>query len=439
MIRFVLASMMLVAPVGQAAADTLRTAVQADAPYVLSLYKELHQNPELSFREVKTSARLAAEMRKLGFDVTTGIAKTGVVAVMRNGAGPVVMLRADMDGLPVEEETGLPYASKATGIAADGSQTRVMHACGHDIHMASWVGTARRLAAMKDQWSGTLVMIAQPAEEADRGARAMIADGLYTRFPKPQYVLALHDHASLPTGMIAYSNGYALANVDSVDLTIRGVGGHGAYPHLAKDPIALAARTIMALQTLVSRENDPQSPAVVTVGSIHGGTRPNIIPDEVKLQITVRSYTDETRERLLSGIKRIAEGEAIAAGMPKDRMPIVKLVDDFVPATFNTEKLTRRVSDLFAQRFGKNNIVQQPPVMGGEDFSEYYRADKSIESMIFWLGAVERKKWEAAKGDPSQLPSLHSSKFAPDAAPTLAMGVEAMTAAALDLLKKGGS
>ena len=434
--RLALAPLLCLALVTPAAADEIRIATQADGDYLLALYRDLHQHPELSFQEVRTAARLADEMRGLGFEVTTGVGKTGVVAVMKNGAGPVVMIRADMDALPVTEETGLPYASRATGTTPEGMTTPVMHACGHDIHMASWVGAARRLVAIKDKWAGTLVMIAQPAEERGGGARAMLADGLYTRFPKPQYVLALHDHAALPAGMIAYSSGYALANVDSVDLAIRGVGGHGAYPHTAKDPIVLAARTIMALQTLVSRENDPQSPAVVTVGSIHGGTKHNIMPDEVKLQITVRSYTDETRERLLSGIKRVAEGEALAAGVPKDRMPVMKVNDDFTPATFNTEKLTRRVADLFTRRFGKDRVVQQPAVMGGEDFSEYHRADRSIESLIFWLGAADRKKWEAARGNPAKLPSLHSSKFAPDAAPTLATGVEAMTAAAIDLLGK---
>jgi len=436
--RAVLAPMLFVALSAQAPADPLRTAVQADNAYVVALYKELHQNPELGFQEVKTSARLAAEMRELGFDVTTGVGKTGVVAVMRNGPGPVVMIRADMDGLPVAEETGLPYASKATATTPAGIASPTMHACGHDIHMASWIGTARRLVDMRPDWSGTLVMIAQPAEESGSGATAMLADGLYTRFPKPNYVLALHDHAALPAGMIAYSNGYALANVDSVDLTIRGVGGHGAYPHTTKDPIVLAARTVMALQTLVSRENDPQSPAVVTVGSIRGGTSYNIIPDEVKLQLTVRSYTDETRERLLSGIRRVAEGEAIAAGVPTDRMPLVAIKEDFTPATFNTDKLTRRVADVLVDRFGKDRVIPQPPVMGGEDFSQYHRADRSVESFIFWLGAVERKTWAAAKGNPLRLPSLHSSKFAPDPVPTLAMGVEAMTSAALHLMPKGG-
>lgn len=423
----------LAAPAG---ADAIETGVEADGSYLLGLYRDLHRSPELSFQEVKTAARLADEVRRLGFEVTPGVGRTGVVAVMRNGPGPVVLVRADMDALPVAEATGLPFASRATGTTPEGGHTSVMHACGHDIHMASWVGTARRLAAMKDRWSGTLVMVGQPAEERGGGARAMLADGLYTRFPKPQYVLALHDHPALPAGMIAYSNGWALANVDSVDLTIRGVGGHGAYPHTAKDPIVLAARTIVALQTLVSRENDPQSPAVITVGSIHGGTRHNIIPDEVKLQITVRSYSDETRERLLSGIRRVAEGEAQSAGVPKNRMPIMTVADDFTPATYNTERLTRRISELFAKRFGKDKVIQQPAVMGGEDFSEFHRADKSIESLIFWLGAAPRQAWEAARGNPAKLPSLHSAKYAPDAAPAIAMGVEAMTAAVLDLLAK---
>jgi amidohydrolase len=434
--RWAFAPMLCAALAAPAAADSIRDATRADTPSLLALYRDLHRHPELSFQETRTAARLAEETRRLGFEVTTGVGRTGVVAVLKNGPGPVVMIRTDMDALPVAEETGLPYASKATGTTPEGVTTSVMHACGHDVHMTSWVGTARRLAAMQDRWSGTLVMIGQPAEERGGGARAMLDDGLYKRFPKPDFALALHDHPGLPAGMIAYSTGYALANVDSVDLTIRGVGGHGAYPHAAKDPIVLAARTIMALQTLVSRENDPQSPAVVTVGSIHGGTKHNIIPDEVKLQITVRSYADETRERLLAGIRRVAEGEALAAGVPKDRMPVMKVHDDFTPATFNTEKLTRRIADVFAQRFGKDRVLQQPPVMGGEDFGEYHRADRSVESLIFWLGAADRAKWQAAKGNPTKLASLHSSKFAPDVGPTVATGVEAMTAAALELLAK---
>jgi hippurate hydrolase len=289
---------------------------------------------------------------------------------------------------------------------------------------------------MKNQWSGTLVMIAQPAEEIGLGAKAMLDDGLYTRFPKPQYVLALHDSAALPAGMISYTNGYALANVDSVDLTIRGVGGHGAYPHTTKDPIVLASRTILALQTLVSRENDPQDPSVVTVGSIHGGTKHNIIPDEVKLQITVRSYKPEVRQRLLDGIKRIAEGEAIAAGMPKDRLPVMTYEPNYTPSTFNTPKLTGQVAEILTKRFGRDRVIELPAVMGGEDFSRFHLADKSIESMIFWLGAVKKQDYEAVKGDILKLPSIHSSKFAPDPEPTIATGVEAMTAAALGVLEK---
>jgi len=438
----VMAGALLAATAGlaQPMEDPVRTGAAADTPYLVALYKDLHAAPELSFQEVKTAARLAKELRPLGFEVTEKVGGTGVVAVLRNGDGPVLMIRTDMDALPVDEDTGLPYASKVRARTPDGAESGVMHACGHDIHMASWVGTARRMAALKDQWSGTLVMVGQPAEERSGGAIAMIKDGLYTRFPKPTHALALHDHAALPAGMLAYTPGYAMANVDTVEVTIRGVGGHGAYPHLTKDPVVLAARTVVALQTLVARENDPQSPAVVTVGSIHGGTRPNIIPDAVKLEITVRSYAPEVRQRLLDGIRRVAEGEALAAGMPKDRMPEIAVTPE-APATFNTDKLTRQVADVLTVRFGRDRVIQIPATMGGEDFSQYWLADKSIESTLFWLGAVKQSTYEAAKGDAQKLPSLHSSKFAPDPAPTLAAGVEAMTAAALSVLgtPKGGA
>lgn len=435
--RFVLAPLLVAALTGATAADEITTGTKADGTYLLSLYKHLHQNPELSFQEKNTSARMASELKRAGFDVTANVGGYGVVGVMKNGDGPVLMIRTDMDALPVAEETGLPYASKVTAKTQSGEMAEVAHACGHDVHMTSWVGTARRLAAMKDKWRGTLVMVGQPAEERGGGAKAMLADGLYTRFPKPKYAMMLHASASLPAGMISYTPGYAMANVDSVDLTVRGVGGHGAYPHTTKDPIVLATRIVTALQTLVARENDPQSPAVVTVGSIHGGTKHNIIPDEVKLQLTVRSYTDETRDRLLAGIKRIAEGEAAAAGMPAERMPIMTLQDDFTPAVFNTEKLTRHVADTLTARFGRDRVVQLPAVMGGEDFSRYWLADKSIESTLFWLGAVKHSTFEAAKSKPSSLPSLHSSKFAPDPEPTIMTGVEAMTTAALSVLAPG--
>jgi hippurate hydrolase len=435
MLTAALAAALTAAP---AHADALSDAVAKDMPSLLALYRDLHAKPELSMQEVKTSAKLAAEAKKLGFQVTTGVGKTGVVAVMKNGPGPTLMMRADMDGLPVVEQTGLPYASKVRGTSRAGGETGIMHACGHDTHMTAWVGAARRLAAMKGQWSGTLVMILQPGEETSEGAQAMLADGLYTRFPKPSHVLAFHDSAGLPAGTIGYSNGFALANVDSVDISVKGVGGHGAYPHTTKDPIVLASRIVTALQTLVSRENDPQSPAVVTVGSFHAGAKHNIISDEAQLLLTVRSYTDETRKLLLDGIKRVVRGEAIAAGMPDDRMPVVTIREaEYTPATFNTAAFTTSTAELLTKRFGPERVKATPAVMGGEDFSRFWIADKSIESLIFWVGGVPKAQWQKANGDPTKLPSLHSPFWAPDPEPTIATATEAMVTAALGVLKKG--
>jgi hippurate hydrolase len=419
-----------------AQADELRDAVAADMPALVELYKDLHANPELSFQEVETSRKLAARARALGFEVTEGVGKTGVVAVMKNGDGPVVMLRADMDGLPVIEQTGLPYASKRRAVPATGIETGVMHACGHDTHMTAWIGTAQQLAARKDQWSGTLVMILQPAEEIGEGAKAMLDDGLYTRFPKPDYVLGFHDAAQFPAGFIGYSKGFALANVDSVDVVVPGVGGHGAYPHTTKDPIVIAASIVTRLQTLVSRELDPQEPAVVTVGSFQAGSKHNIIPDEARLQITVRSYADKTRQHLLDGIARIARGEALAAGMPEDKLPRVTVQDPYTPATYNTPEFTDRVMEVLKDRF-EGRVFETPPVMGGEDFSQYYRADKAnVESLIFWVGGVPEAEFEKATKGEIALPSLHSSFWAPDAPLVISTATESMTAATLDLMKK---
>src|SRR6476620_11509358 len=365
---------MNVTPAASAAA--LTDAIRGDMPMLMNLYRDLHANPELSMQEVRTPAKIAPEMRKLGFDVTEHVGTTGVVAVMKNGPGPVLLIRADMDALPVKEQTGLPFASKAMGKLPDGTDTPVMHACGHDTHITTWLGTARRLAAMKSQWSGTVVMILQPGEELGLGAKAMLDDGLYSRFPKPDVLLAFHDSASLPAGVIGVARGYALANVDSVDVDVKGVGGHGAYPQTTKDPIVLASRIVMALQTLVSRENSPLDPAVVTVGSFHSGTKHNIISDDARLQLTVRSYTPEVRKKLLDGIARIARGEAIAAGMPEDRMPVVTVREPYTPSTFNTAKLSGHLIDLFGAHFGANRVVETKPVMGGEDFSQYWLADK---------------------------------------------------------------
>jgi amidohydrolase len=420
-----------------ASAAALSDAIHADIPMLMTLYRDLHANPELSMQEVRTPAKLAPEMRKLGFEVTEHVGKTGVVAVMKNGPGPVLLIRADMDALPVKEQTGLPFASTATGKLPDGTVTPVMHACGHDTHVTTWLATARRLSAMKGQWSGTLVMILQPGEERVIGAQAMLDDGLFTRFPKPDYLVAFHDSASLPAGVIGVTNGFALANVDTVNVDVKGIGGHGAYPQNTRDPIVLASRIVMALQTLVSRENDPQQPAVVTVGSFHSGTKSNIISDEAKLALTVRSYTPETRKLLLDGIRRIVRGEAIAAGIPDDRMPIVEIEQPSADATFNTPQLSQRLLQVFGGHFGSSRVVETKPIMASEDFSRFWLADKSKQSVIFWVGGVPQAKWDAVKGDTLKLPALHSPLWAPDAEAVISTATEAMTVAALDILKKG--
>ncbi len=418
-------------------AATLTEAVRADMPKLMELYRDLHANPELSMQEVRTPAKLAAEMRKLGFKVTEKVGKTGVVAMMENGPGPVLMVRADMDALPVTEETGLPFASKVRTTTAEGVETGVMHACGHDTHVAAWLGTARRMAAMKQQWSGTLMMVLQPGEETSQGAKAMLDDGLFTRFAKPAYVLGFHDAAVLPAGIVGITPGYSFANVDSVDITVRGVGGHGALPATTKDPIVLASRIVTTIQTLISRENDPRDPAVVTVGSFHGGTKHNIISEEAKLQLTVRNYKPEVRKALLDGIARIARGEAIAAGVPEDRMPIVHVREEqSTPSVFNTAKFSQRAQELLTAHFGAERVTNPPAVMVGEDFSRFYLADKSIESLMLWVGATPKDKWDAAGGDTHKLPSLHSPFFAPDADAVISTATEAMTATALDVLKK---
>ena len=417
-------------------ANDLRTDLQADMPDLMDLYRDLHANPELSFEEHRTARILAERMRKLGFEVTEGVGQTGVVSVMRNGDGPTIMLRADMDGLPVVEQTGLPFASTKTATPASGVETGVMHACGHDTHMAGFIGAAQLLADRKSEWSGTLVMILQPAEELGLGALAMLEDGLYTRFPKPDYVLAFHDAAQFPAGMVGYSPGFALANVDSVDITVRGVGGHGAYPHTAKDPVVIASAIVTQLQTLVSRESSPLDPAVVTVGSFHAGSKHNIISDQAKLQLTVRSYSDESRKLLLDGIERIAKAQAMSFGLPEELYPVVTVEDPYTPSTYNDPDFTNRVVAGFRSRFGEDRVMQVPSVMGGEDFSQFRRAaPDDVESFIFWVGGVPQAQWEAAQKGEAQLPSLHSPYWAPDAEKVIATGAEGLAGAALDLME----
>ena len=402
---------------------------------LVALYKDLHSHPELSLQETRSAAIMAAEARKAGFAVTEKVGGTGVVAVMVNGAGPTLLIRADMDALPVKEMTGLPFASRATGLLPDGSSSAVMHACGHDIHMTVWSGVARAMAAARDKWSGTLVMIAQPAEENVGGAKAMIKDGLFTRFPRPDYALALHDNSTMPAGQVSVPPDRALAASNSVNIEVKGIGGHGAYPYTTKDPIVLAARIVGALQTLVSRENDPFKPAVVTVGAFNGGNRNNIIPDGVQMQLTVRSYDAEQQQRLIDGIGRIARGEAIAAGIPEAMMPVIT-VDGGTEVTRNSVDLAARVRATLVKALGTGRVVDREPSMAGEDFNQFNLADPRIATTIFWLGGVPQAQWDAAqKGGPA-IPSLHNSGWAPDPGPTIATGVEAMTAAAIDLLAK---
>jgi amidohydrolase len=426
--------------------ETLAKLANQEVPSLLTIYKDVHSHPELSTQEVRTSDLVARELKAAGCDVTDHIGKYkdprekgyGVVGVMKNGDGPTVLVRTDMDALPVQEETDLPYASTVTTKNEKGDEVHVMHACGHDVHIATFIGVARALAKLKDQWHGTVLFVAQPAEELGTGARAMLNDGLYTRFPKPNFALGFHDNAQMEIGQIGVTPGYTYANVDSVDVTVHGVGGHGAYPHKTKDPIVLSAEIINMWQTIASRQINPIDPVVVTVGSIHGGTKHNIISDEVKMQLTVRTYKKEVREQVLVAIAQIAKGCAIAGGWPQDKMPDVHVrEDEFTPSTYNNPELTQRLVAVWKKSLGDKNVEIIDPTMGGEDFSEYSLPDHSIPAVDFHVGAVSPEKIAAAKkpGAPP-LPSLHSSKFAPVPEPTIKTGLIAMTSAVLDLMKK---
>jgi hippurate hydrolase len=400
------------------------------------LYKELHASPELSFHEIQTADKMAEMLRKQGFVVTEQLGGNGVVGVLENGQGPTVMVRADMDALPVVEETGLPYASTVTTKDDDGNEVGVMHACGHDLAMTTWTATAELMAHHKDQWKGTLVFIAQPAEERSGGAKSMLADGLYEKFPIPDYALTFHSHAALAAGKIGYVSGYAMANVDFMKVTIYGEGGHGAYPHTTKDPIVLAARTILDLQTIVSREISPLEPAVVTVGKISGGTKGNIIPDKVELELTLRSYSDEVKVQLIEKIKRICIGNAQSAGIPEDKYPEFWIRPEDTPSLYNDPELTSEVSTVLAEKLGEDRVVEVSPVMAGEDFSEFGRTEHKVPVCLLWLGAVAPEKIKAAEAGKIELPSLHSAKFAPMAEPAIKTGVEGMSAILLHLLNK---
>lgn len=439
----VLLALPLAAQQKPAPAPKLDDLVEQELASLVGVYKHLHQNPELSAQEKETAALVSRELRQLGYEVTenfgtydNGEKAYGVVAVMKNGNGPTLLVRTDMDALPVEERTGLPYASRAKSHIGD-VEVSVMHACGHDLHMTAFLGTARMLAKLRSQWAGTVVMISQPAEERVGGAKAMLRDGLYTRFPRPDYAVALHDSAVVPAGKVAWKEGPLLASSDSVDITIRGVGGHGAAPHQTKDPIVIAAQVVLALQTIVSREVDPLDAAVVTVGSFHAGTKHNIISDEAHLQLTVRAYKPETRAKVLASIKRITEGIAAAAGVPADRAPIVRVDEkEGAPSTINDAALARRVGAALERGLGKENVLPAEQIMAAEDFSLFGLTPEKVPITMFWLGASDPELVRAAQEKGERLPGLHSSEFAPLPEPAIRTGVRAMTSVVFNLLRK---
>ena len=432
----------LLAPCAFAQDAALDTWLDRELPALVAGYKALHAAPELSHHEEKTSALVAKELRGLGYEVTEKVGKYpkpditgyGVVAVMKNGAGPTVLVRADMDALPVEEKTGLPYASTVRAKNDAGQEVPVMHACGHDVHVTALLGAAKALAARKDRWKGTLVLVGQPAEEMIDGARALLADGLYTRFPKPTVAIALHDDSGREAGAIVVVPGYALASSTGVEVVVRGVGGHGSRPEASKDPIVLAAQLVLSLQTIVSRENRPFDPAVVSVGAIHGGLKNNIIPDDVRLLLTIRTYKEEVRQRILASIERMARGLAAAAGVPEDLAPTVTVMET-TTALYNDPELTRRLKAVFERAFGKDKVSEGEPVMGSEDFGLFGLEDRSVPVLQLGVGAADPAKVAESKASGKPLPSLHSSLFAPQPEPTIRAAVKALTVAVLDLAK----
>jgi hippurate hydrolase len=399
--------------------------VAALQPELETLYRDLHEHPELAFHEERTAETLAKRIKELGFDVTTGVGGTGLVAILKNGQGPVVMLRTELDALPIEEKTGLPFASKASAKNASGTVVPVAHACGHDLHMTGWYGAAKIMSQRRGSWHGTLMLVAQPAEEITSGASAMLNDGLFTRFPKPDYAISMHDEPSLPSGQIGFHAGLFRASVDAVDVTIFGRGGHGARPQNAVDPIVIAARAVLGIQTIVSRETDPLSPAVVTIGSIHGGTGGNVIPDEVRMQMTVRTYDAKTREHVLASIKRQVEAEATAANAPK--LPEVKVVGG-TDAVYNDPALISRLVPALRRALGTDGVTEMPAKMTAEDFSQYGRA--GVSAVLLHVGAVNPAT--LAKGD--KVPDLHSSFWAPEFEPTLRGLISAEVIMLMDLL-----
>ena len=413
--------------------NAVDTTINPELDDLVKLYKHLHENPELSLQEQKTSARMAEELKRAGFEVTTKIGGHGVVGVLKNGDGPMVLVRTDMDGLPIVEKTGLPYASKVTTRNKDGVEVGVMHACGHDVHMSCFIGTARTLAANQKLWRGTLLFVAQPAEEVVAGARAMLDAGLYKKFGTPDFALALHADPLKPVGVVGFTDGLALANSDTVDILVKGKGGHGAAPHLSVDPIVLAARIVLDLQTIVSREVNPLDPCVVTVGSIHGGTKHNIIPNEVKLQLTVRTTKDEVRKEVLAAIARIAKAAAVGAKAPEPEVTVSET--QFTPATINDSALVKRTATVFKALLGEKNVQARPPVMGAEDFGRFSQGGVPI--FMYFLGTVSQERYDAAqKPGAMALPGMHTDGYYPQPEKAIPIGVRTMSLAVMELLPR---
>ena len=430
-ILLLIVSSQSIAQVGGGAWSPTPADVDAIYPDIEALYIDLHQHPELAFQEVQTAAKLAARVRALGFDVVTGVGKTGIVAVMKNGPGPTVMLRTELDALPVAEKTGLPFASTVVAKNAAGETIPVMHACGHDLHMAAWAGTARLMAGHRDRWRGTLVLVGQPAEEGGAGAKAMLSDGLFTRFPRPEFALSLHDDDTMPAGTIGYRPGLVRAMSDNVSIVVHGRGGHAAMPHNTVDPVILASRIVIALQTIVSRENNPIDPVVITVGSIHGGTQGNIIPDEVRLQLSVRTFTAEVRSRTLAALRRVVRAEADAAAAPRE--PQVIVTPSSEAPVINDSQLTLRLANRLKEVLGEANVVEMPPKMTAEDFAEYGRA--GVRSTLLHIGAVDPVRLKVARQTGIPVPAPHSPEWAPDRETTLKAAVRAEVTALAELLR----
>ncbi len=426
-----------------ALAQDVSTFEKQELPGLVDTYKQIHAHPELSHFEANTSALVASELRKAGYTVTDhvgvypdGSRAFGVVGLLKNGAGPTLLVRGDMDALPIIEETGVPYASHVMVKNKSGQNVGVMEACGHDVHTTVLIGTARALASAKSQWHGTLMIIGQPSEESIDGAKAMLADHLYERFGRPDMIIGLHDTNGAPAGKVILTSGPALASSTSVDVTLHGIGGHGAFPEAGKDPIVMAAMLIVQMQTIVSREENPLAPAVVTVGDIQGGTRRNVIPNEVKLELTTRAFTDKSRQVILDGIRQMAVGVATSAGMAADKMPTVTVLEDeSTPSLYNNPELSARVKAILIKTIGANNVMDGQPTMGSEDVGVFGLPGNKIPTTYYFLGAMYPDRFAAAQAAGKELPGLHTSKFEPDPEPTLETGVKTLTAVSMSLLQ----